>query len=92
MYLHSHKPNPVIHRDLSAKNVLLNASLEAKISDLGNSRMVRLQPRQLARTLTKVPGTMDYMPPEALEDKAVYGCSLDVFSFGHLSLYTFTQV
>ncbi len=94
IYLHSHKPSPVIHRDLSAKNVLLNSALIAKVSDLGNSRIVDFQPGQLARTLSRAPGTMVYMPPEALNETACtrYGPSLDIFSFGHLSLFTLTQV
>ena len=40
-----------------------------------------------AKTLTKVPGTSVFMPPEALDDKPVYGPSLDVFSFGGVILY-----
>ncbi len=94
IYLHSRKPLPVIHRDLSAKNVLLNSALVAKVSDLGNSRIVDLQPGQLARTLSRAPGTGVYMPPEALDETSRTRCgpSLDIFSFGHLSLYTLTQV
>ncbi len=92
IYLHSHKPSPIIHRDLSAKNVLLNSALVAKISDLGNSRIVDFQPGQLVRTLSRAPGTAVYMPPEALDATARYGPSLDIFSFGHLSLFTLTQV
>ena len=65
LYLHTHNP-PIVHRDLSARNVLLTSSLVAKISDLGNARIVNLQPGQLARTLTRVPGTQVYMPPESL--------------------------
>ena len=91
VYLHSRSP-PVIHRDLSAKNVLLNSAMVAKISDLGNSRIVDFQPGQLARTLSRIPGTMVYMPPEAFEATSKYGPSLDSFSFGHLSLFTITQV
>ena len=91
VYLHSRSP-PVIHRDLSAKNVLLNSAMVAKISDLGNARIVNFQPGQLARTLSRIPGTMVYMPPEAFEATSKYGPSLDSFSFGHLSLFTITQV
>ena len=64
-YLHKHTPQ-IIHRDLTAKNVLLTSSLVAKVTDLGNSRIVNLQPDQLARTLSRLPGTLVYMPPEAL--------------------------
>ena len=91
LYLHKHTPQ-IIHRDLTAKNVLLTSSLVAKVTDFGNSRIVTLQPGQLARTLSRLPGTLVYMPPEALSSSSRYGPSLDVFSFGHLALFTFTQV
>ena len=91
LYLHKRRP-PVIHRDLTSKNVLLTSSLVAKITDMGNSRIVDLRPGQMAITLSKYPGTLVYMPPEAQDDRHRYGPSLDVFSFGHLALYTTTQV
>ena len=91
LYLHQHTPQ-IIHRDLTAKNVLLTSSLVAKITDFGNARIVNLQPGQLARTLSRLPGTLAYMPPEALSANARYGPSLDVFSFGHLALFTLNQV
>ena len=65
LYLHKHDPH-IIHRDLTAKNVLLTSSLVAKITDFGNSRIVNIQPGQLAQTLSRNPGTQVYMPPEAL--------------------------
>ena len=90
-YLHNRNP-PIVHRDLSAKNVLLNSAMIAKISDMGNSRIVLLQPGQLARTLSRIPGTQAYMPPEAFDSTSRYGPRLDVFSFGVLALFTLTQV
>ena len=91
LYLHTRNP-PVVHRDLSSRNVLLTSSLVAKTSDLGNARIVDLRPGQLARTLTRLPGTLSYMPPEALVEGSQYGPRLDIFSFGHLALFTLTQV
>ena len=98
VYLHN-RSSPIIHRDLSAKNILLNSAMVAKISDLGNSRIVDFQPGQLMKTLSRIPGTPVYMPPEALyslpgyeADKSQYGTKIDIFSFGHLSLFTITQV
>ena len=89
VFLHNRSP-AVIHRDLTARNVLLNAAMTAKIADLGNSRISNLRPGQLAQTMTKgIPGTLVYMPPEASTDR--YGPPLDMFSFGHLSLFTATQ-
>ena len=32
------------------------------------------------------------MPPEALSASSRYGPSLDIFSFGHLALFTLLQV
>ena len=91
VYLHGCTP-AVIHRDLTARNVLLNSAMVAKIADMGNSRLVDLQPGQLAQTMTRgVPGTAVYMPPEAFEVPPKYGSKLDMFSFGHLALFTATQ-
>ena len=53
-----------------------------------------LDPNATPETLTSLPGTLAYMPPEAqgTEGSSVtYGPTLDVFSFGHLSLFTVTQ-
>ena len=84
VYLHNHKP-PIIHRDLTARNVLLTRALTAKVADLGNSR-------KLAKSMTRgIPGTLMYMPPEASDENNKYGTSLDMFSFGHLSLFTAIQ-
>ena len=91
LYLHKHDPQ-IIHRDLTSKNVLLTSSLVAKITDLGNSRIVNVQPGQLAQTLSRNPGTLVYMPPEALANVARYGPSLDIFSFGHLGIFVGLQV
>ena len=89
-YLHSHTP-AIIHRDLTAKNVLLDSKLRAKIADFSNSRIMDLDPEASPETFTSLPGTLAYMPPEAQGESVKYDTSLDVFSFGHLAIFTITQ-
>ena len=91
LYLHSRVP-PIIHRDLKPENILLtnSDSLNAKIADFGVSRALNINPTRLA-ALTKCPGTLAYMPPEALQQEPDYGMGLDVFSFGELCLSTIHQ-
>ena len=88
-YLHTRNP-PIIHRDLSSNNVLLSKGMEGKIGDLGTARLV--DPRRQSR-MTKAPGTVDFMPPEALENitNIHYGKELDVFSFGCVMLHTLSH-
>ena len=90
-YLHSHSP-AVIHRDLTASNILLNSALSAKISDYGNSRLIDISPDQLTKTMTRAPGTLANLPPEAINPKPKYNTKVDCFSYGHLALYTMIQV
>ena len=94
-YLHDRSP-PVIHRDLSARNVLLSSGMVAKIADLGVARI--LPHLRAAATMTQAPGAGIYMPPEALETKSEeeeqrskYDASIDVFSFGVVSIFTLSQ-
>ncbi len=88
-YLHA-RSDPIIHRDLSPKNVLLTESFRAKIADLGVSRMISKFVDK-TRKLTKMPGTPGFMPPEANQDHPEYNTSLDMFSFGNLILCTVNQ-
>ena len=87
-YLHNHDP-PIVHRDLSPNNVLLTAHHVAKISDLGVAKVIKADSR---KTMTKAPGTVDFMPPEALANSPVYGPPMDVFSFAGIILHTFNQL
>ena len=86
-YLHNHDP-PIVHRDLSPNNVLLTAHHVAKVSDLGVAKVIKADSR---KTMTKAPGTVDFMPPEALDDTPEYGPPMDVFSFAGIILHTFNQ-
>ena len=91
-YLHGRRP-AVIHRDLSSNNVLLSKGhLVVKISDLGTAKMIRADSKQTKSRLTTAPGTLHFMPPEALEEKdPVYGTPVDVFSFGGITVHLFSE-
>ena len=83
LYLHTHQPTPIIHRDLNPGNILLTWDLRAKIADLGVSKYLDVS-KSVEHTMA--PGAWDYMPPEAMIEKPTYDTSLDVFSFGHVTL------
>ena len=85
VYLHSQEP-PIIHRDLSANNVLLTSNMRAKVADLGVAKILSVDVTQL----TKCPGSVVYMPPEALKDNPSYGIEIDIYSYGVLGFHTFS--
>jgi serine/threonine protein kinase len=97
-FLHE-QSSPIIHSDLTASNVLLNSGMVAKIADLGTARI--LPSGMIAATMTRAPGNLVYMPPEAFSHKigererdqrqAQYDTGIDIFSFGVVSLFTLTQ-
>ena len=86
-YLHS---NNIIHRDLTATNVLLDSRAVPKISDFGNSCVTGTDlGSQLHSQSYRCYGTLNYMAPEA--QSRTYGAEIDIFSFGHLSLFVGIQ-
>ena len=85
-YLHL---NGIIHRDLSSNNVLLVAGSRAKVTDFGMSKLSEMHPRMTP--LTQCPGTLAYMPPEALKVPPVYSKKLDVFSSGVVAVQIITR-
>ena len=87
-YLHNQSP-PIVHRDLSANNVLLTRNMQAKISDLGVARMINLTPLQASR-MTQTPGTPAYMPPEVMVANPKYDTSIDEFSYGIMMIHIFS--
>ena len=91
-FLHNHKPQ-ILHRDLSSNNVMLTKQLVAKIGDLGVAKVVQADNRQTKSKLTRAPGTLHFMPPEALVEKSpvYYDTSIDVFSFGGIALHVFSE-
>jgi len=92
LYLHSSKPVPIIHRDLTVNNILLTHSLRAKITDLGVARTLDITYTQRqSPMMTICPGNPCSMPPEALGDHPIYDTKLDVFSFGHIVVHVAIQ-
>ena len=87
-FLHQHDPQ-ILHRNLTAKNVLMTKGGGiAKISDFGQAKYC---PTSVQYLTTRQPGTVLYMPPEALVDKPCFTDKGDIFSLGVLMLQVTTQ-
>ena len=72
--------NGIIHRDLSSNNVLLIGKGRAKLTDFGMAKLTNVRKSRVSNTVC--PGTDAYMPPEAIDNQAIYTEKGDVFSFG----------
>ena len=84
-FLHTRSP-PIVHRDLTDKNILLDANGVVKIGDLGQSRL-----KTVEYFSTGQPGAIPFMSPEALRQPSHYNEKLDIFSLGVLMLEIATQ-
>ena len=86
-YLHLFKPHPILHRDVSSANVLLQTTggtWRAKVSDYGSANLEPL----IGRTTN--PGNPVYSAPEAGNPRE-HSPSMDVFSYGVLLLEMITR-
>ncbi|KAL1321630.1 hypothetical protein AAHE18_14G141000 [Arachis hypogaea] len=80
-YMHHDCSPPIVHRDISAKNVLLDLEHEAHVSDFGASKL--LNPN--SSNWTSFAGTFGYAAPELAYTMEVNE-KCDVYSFGILAL------
>ena len=88
VFLHC-RTKPIIHGDLTARNVLLTRGLQAKIADLGVAQLFDPSSSKMTVTMTKSPETAAYSPPEILKSTSSFipHPSVDIYSFGVLSLH-----
>ena len=90
LYLHKQTP-PIVHRDLTANNVLLISGLKAKISDVGIVPIVEPQLMKQYILMMSYPNIESYLPPEVQRQNVRISPEIDIFSFGNLILHTFTH-
>ncbi|KAA8549311.1 hypothetical protein F0562_000995 [Nyssa sinensis] len=82
LYLHEEWEKVILHRDVKASNVLLDADLNGRLGDFG---LARLYDHGTNPQTTHVVGTVGYLAPE-LTRTGKATTSTDVFAFGAFML------
>ncbi|XP_074266502.1 uncharacterized protein LOC141589777 [Silene latifolia] len=80
-YLHHDCSPPIVHRDISINNVLLDSDFEAKLSDFGTAKLLVSG----SSNWSTVAGSYGYMAPEIAFTMKITEKS-DVYSFGVVAL------
>ncbi|KAF6987007.1 hypothetical protein CFC21_004682 [Triticum aestivum] len=76
-YLHHECSPPIIHRDITSNNILLDTSFKAFVSDFGTARILKPD----SSNWSALAGTYGYIAPE-LSYTSVVTEKCDVYSFG----------
>ncbi|KAJ1413622.1 Tyrosine-protein kinase, active site [Sesbania bispinosa] len=82
-HMHHHCTQPIVHRDVTSNNVLLNSELQAFVSDFGIARLLNCH----SSNQSMLVGTRGYVAPELAYTLTVT-TKVDVYSFGVVALET----